>query len=92
MISIIGDIAQWVAVVVIGGGLYVSYRRSNRNEVKGEGVLEEKINHLEETTGKMSEKTDKVLEGLNEMKEHCAGVTAGFKARIISLEDKRGKK
>ena len=91
MWSLIGDIAQWVAVFVIGGGLIASWQGKKHQEAKSQGALEQKIISLEKTVAKANGTGEKILQGINKMKTHCAGVTAGFAARLNGLERKKRK-
>jgi len=87
--TIAGDIAQWAAVILLSGGLAATWWKNGKGEAKRQGVIEEKIGHLEVSISKSSSKSDTILESLHGMKEHCAGVTAGFTARIDTLEKRR---
>lgn len=88
---VVGDIAQWAAVIIIGGGLWASWRRNGHKEAKEEGALGVKIDNLEVLAGAHTKKLDKIVEGLNEMKEHCARVSTGLTTRVEGLE-MRGRK
>lgn len=92
MISpIVGDIAQWVAVVIIGGGLWASWRRNGQHAAEGQGIMSEKISNLEKVAESNVNKSDEILLSLNEMKEHCARVSTGLTTRVNGLENIRRK-
>ena len=88
----IGDIAQWVAVVIIAGGMVLTWRKNGRSEALNSGKRIEKIASLEKVVGEVSSKQDNILESINAFKTHCAKVSTGLNGRITNLESKQGRR
>ena len=94
---LVGDLAQWAAVLVIGGGFIWTWRRNGKDKAFDAGQLAEKITNLEKfaeeakTESKVESerqhaKMDKILAGQNEMKTHCANVSGDLAGEIKALQ------
>jgi len=92
----IGDLAQWAAFIVLGAAFVMSLRRNGREIQKETKEDEREAAALKSSVaGIVTRLDDKgyglaaLNQGINDMKNHCAGITSGFSERISALEGKR---
>lgn len=85
------SIAQWIATLVVAGGLVYTIRRNGKVSNEAETRLK---TELTMEIRDIKDKLDHPLEGLgaikheiSEMKQHCASVTSSFKEKIAHAED-----
>jgi uncharacterized protein HemX len=90
-------LAGVVGVLLTGGGLYMTWRKSGREQKdRDERLAQERAAHdqaiqsnQQNILNKLDDKSTgltAINEKINQVKEHCAATTAGFGERIIAAE------
>ena len=90
-----GDMFQWVAVILIALGLVISITRNNKRsqhyskeEAEEKGQLIEKVDTIEKAINHPEFGLGAINKNVNKMAANCFAVTEGFKDRIKDLERK----
>ena len=85
-----------ITLVRNGKSVTLANEKAIRNEENAKNELKIEIGHVKTEIGHVKEKLEDkisglgaITTGLNEMKQHCSGVTGEFSARIKNLEKKK---
>ena len=81
-----GDVAQWIAVGLLTGAMYLTSRNGKYKHYEQDGVSKTKVSNLEKMANTSAAKQDEILASVNDFKTHCAGISAGLDTRTKNLE------
>lgn len=86
-------IASWVATGLVGFGLVLTWVRNGKSHAKHMAKVEAKVDEVKVDTEELkkgqtdqNKKMDSIEKEISSINVHCAGVTAGFEARLRTSE------
>jgi len=89
-------IALWITTTATAGGVVYSIVKNGRSRAKQDTELKVELKKDIESIKKVLDDPNDGLSAIrreiSSQREHCAGVTSGFRQRISELEKRRGEK